>query len=121
MGKTLDEILRSGSTKLDAAALQQMQAQAKAAGLTKRVIHIELDLLTGNLKSQTTPMDHVMHLGMLEFYKATVLGNMILGKAAKTDEPAPEPEPAPGEDKPGTGASDPAAPAPAPEEGKPAA
>jgi hypothetical protein len=92
MAKTLDEILKAG--RLDPAAVREMQEQAKKAGLTKRVIHIELDLLTGNLKSNTTPMDHVMHLGMLEFYKATVLAQM-LNKPISKDQPEPAPEPQP--------------------------
>ncbi|MDD5301518.1 MAG: hypothetical protein PHS14_00300 [Elusimicrobia bacterium] len=121
MAKTLDEILKAG--RMDPAALRTMQDEAKKAGLTKRVIHIELDLLTGNLKSQATPMDHVMHLGMLEFYKATVLAGMLNRPIAKSDpepeQPAPAPEAAapaadapaaPQPDRPGQGASDPEAP-----------
>lgn len=87
MAKTLDEILRAGG-KMDPDQIAKLQTQAKAAGMTKRVIHIELDLLTGNLKSQATPMDHVLHLGMLEFYKATVLGQM-LGRAISKPDPEP--------------------------------
>lgn len=94
MAKTLDEILRAG--KMDPAAIRTMQEEAKKAGLTKRIIHIELDLISGNLKSQATPMDHVMHLGMLEFYKATVLGQMLGRAISKEDEePAGKPDPAP--------------------------
>lgn len=96
MAKTLDEILRQGRT--DPAALRELAQKAKDAGLTKKVIHIELDLLTGNLKHQASQMDSIMHLGMIEFYKVTVISGMI-GKAISKDTPeepeAPAPEAAP--------------------------
>lgn len=90
MAKTLDEILKAG--RLDPAAIREMQEKAKKAGLTKKIIHIELDLLTGNLKHDTSPMDNVMLLGMLEFYKVIAIGNMLGRPIAAKDEPAPEPE-----------------------------
>lgn len=91
MAKTLDEILKSG--KLDPAALREMQDQAKKAGLTKRTIHIELDLLTGNMKWQATPMDNVMHLGMIEFYKTSIIAEMLKKPISKTDDVQPEKQP----------------------------
>ena len=80
----LEKVLKEGNMSLE--ELRKMQSQAKALGLSKRVIHIELDLATGNLKSQASPMDHVMHLGMLEFYKATVIGNMLNKPISKNEE-----------------------------------
>ena len=80
----LEKVLKEGNMSLE--GLKKMQFQAKALGLSKRVIHIELDLSTGNLKSQASPMDHVMHLGMLEFYKATVIGNMLNKPISKNEE-----------------------------------
>ena len=80
----LEKVLKEGNMSLE--GLRKMQAQAKELGLSKRVIHIELDLATGNLKSQASPMDHVMHLGMLEFYKATVIGNMLNKPISKNEE-----------------------------------
>lgn len=80
----LEKVLKEGNMSLE--ELRKMQLQAKELGLSKRVIHIELDLATGNLKSQASPMDHVMHLGMLEFYKATVIGNMLNKPISKNEE-----------------------------------
>ena len=80
----LEKVLKEGNMSLE--GLKKMQFQAKELGLSKRVIHIELDLATGNLKSQASPMDHVMHLGMLEFYKATVIGNMLNKPISKNEE-----------------------------------
>ena len=101
----LEKVLKEGNMSLE--GLKKMQFQAKALGLSKRVIHIELDLSTGNLKSQASPMDHVMHLGMLEFYKATVIANMLNKPISKTDpetpsagDPAPESQPAAASDTP---------------------
>ena len=80
----LEKVLKEGNMSLE--ELRKMQLQAKELGLSKRVIHIELDLATGNLKSQASPMNHVMHLGMLEFYKATVIGNMLNKPISKNEE-----------------------------------
>ena len=79
--QTLEEIIRSGNGgKLDPSLLRKVCAQAAAAGMpnTLRVIHLQLDLLTGQLMSQATPMDGVMHLGMLEFYKALVMAGIAI-------------------------------------------
>ena len=106
MAKSLREIL-SGAEGVDPAVLQKLQAQARVLGIAKKVIHIELDLSTGNLKSQASPMDHVMHLGMLEFYRVTVIANMLNKPISKTDpetppagDPAPESQPAAASDTP---------------------
>jgi hypothetical protein len=111
MAKTLDEILRQSRT--DPAALRELAEKAKKAGLTKKVIHIEIDLLTGKLKHQSSPMDSVMHLGMLEFYKVTVISNMLghaISKEAPEEETPPAPDAPPAPSKPGQGDSDPGEP-----------
>ena len=94
MAKTLDEILRDGNSRLDPAAIRAIQEQAKKAGLTKRTIHIELDMLTGAMNWQSSPMDNVTHLGMIEFYKTAIVSEIIrkpLSKAApEAEAPAPE-------------------------------
>ncbi len=87
MGMTMEEILKGGH--LDPSIVAKLRDGAQKAGLTKRVIHIELDLINGNLKSQATPMDSVTHLGMIEFYKATILAQMIRPATAVA---APTPE-----------------------------
>ena len=115
----LEKVLKEGNMSLE--GLKKMQFQAKELGLSKRVIHIELDLATGNLKSQASPMDHVMHLGMLEFYKATVIGNMLNKPISKNEEqplptvPAVPPSPIiPPADTPAPAPDPAAAPDPAP-------
>lgn len=106
MAKTLDDILRSANGRTDPATLRAIQDEAKKAGLTKRVIHIELDMFTGNMTWNASPMDNMTHLGMLEFYKAAVLGQILKRPISA---PAPTPEAEPG------------APAPEPEAGAAAA
>jgi hypothetical protein len=88
----LEAVLKKGNMSLD--QLQKMQAQAKVLGMTKKVIHIELDLASGKLKSQATPMDHVMHLGILEFYKVTLIGNIFNNPISKNEEEPVPTEPA---------------------------
>jgi hypothetical protein len=80
----LKDLLKNGG--LDRGALKKLQEQAAGAGLTKKIIHIELDLVTGQLKSSTTPMDNVMILGIIEFYKTTVIAGML---GARVAPPAP--------------------------------
>ncbi len=76
MAKTLDEILKSGRT--DPAAIHALQEQAKKLGLTKRTIQLDLDLMTGQMKHQASKMDAVMHLGIIEFYRAITLAAMVI-------------------------------------------
>ena len=79
----LEKVLKDGGMSLE--GLKKMQAQAKTIGLTKRIIHIELDIASGQFKSQATQMDNMTHLGMIEFYKATILGQILNQPITKDD------------------------------------
>jgi hypothetical protein len=92
MGTPLEEAIKKGTLDpeaIKALGAQAQAAQAQAAGLTKKVIHIELDMVTGNMKYQASPgLDSITHLGMLDFYRATVVAGIMGQKLGKTDPPA---------------------------------
>jgi hypothetical protein len=81
MGKTTEEILKGGAGgKIDQKMVEAIRADAIKRGLAKRVIHIEYDMLTGQLGGQASTMDLVTHLGILDFYRAMILRNFNAGK-----------------------------------------
>ena len=83
MAKTTEEILKGGpGGRVDPKMVEAIRADAIKRGLAKRVIHIEYDMLTGGLNAQASNMDMVTHLGILDFYRTTILKNFTVGKPA---------------------------------------